>query len=100
MTKKYEKNWTNLTRINTCQYLRRMNLPDARVWFRFRCEITSHINGNMSSMYRDNMKCRYYKSVVDETQEHLEECYLLLLPVTYAYKINKTESEILSMEEK
>ena len=32
-------------------YLKRMNLPDARTWFRFRCKITKHIKGNMSSMY-------------------------------------------------
>ena len=36
----------------------------------------SHIKGNMSSMYKGNMKCRYCKSGADETQEHLEECDL------------------------
>ena len=51
-----------------------MNLSDARIWFRYRCKITSHIKGNMSSMYKDNMACRYFKSGKEETQEHLEEC--------------------------
>ena len=51
-----------------------MNIPDARIWFRFRCKITSHIKGNVSSMYKDNMKCKCCKSGADETQEYLEEC--------------------------
>ena len=44
-TKKQERN-----------YLNRMNMQDARVWFRYRC--TNHIKGNKSSLYEDNMQCR------------------------------------------
>ena len=51
-----------------------MNLPDARTWFRFRFKITKYIKGNTSSMYRDNMCCRYCKSGEEETQEHMETC--------------------------
>ena len=29
-------------------YLRRMILSDARIWFRCRCKITSHIKGNIN----------------------------------------------------
>ena len=36
-------------------YLQRMNLPDARVWFRFRCKITSHVKGNMSVNLNNKM---------------------------------------------
>ena len=43
-------------------YLTRMNLQDARVWFRFRCKLTALIKGNKSSMYKNNMECRYCKS--------------------------------------
>ena len=35
--------------------LKRMNMQDARVWFRYRCKITAHIKGNKSSMYKDNI---------------------------------------------
>ena len=43
-------------------YQKRINLQDARVWFRYRCKITAHIKGNKSSMYKDNMACRLCKS--------------------------------------
>ena len=59
-------------------YLKGMNLMNARVWFRYRCKTTAHIKGNKSSMYRDNMQCRVCKgksmSGKDETQEHSEKC--------------------------
>ena len=55
-------------------YLKRMNLPDARTWFRFCCKITKHIKGNMSSMYREDMTCRYCCTGEEETQEHMETC--------------------------
>ena len=55
-------------------YLKRMNLPDARTWFRYRCKITKYIKGNMSSMYRENMSCRYCSTGEEETQEHMETC--------------------------
>ena len=29
-------------------YLKRMNLPDARTWFRVRCKITNNMKGNTS----------------------------------------------------
>ena len=49
-------------------------LPDARMWFRYHWKITKYIKGNTSSMYRDNMCCRYCKSGEEETQEHMETC--------------------------
>ena len=49
-------------------YLKGMNLMNARIWFRYRCKITAHIKGNKSSMYKDNMQCRLCKSEKDETQ--------------------------------
>ena len=55
-------------------YLKRMNLPDARTWFRYRCKTTKNIKGNTSSSFRDNMQCRHCTSGEDETQEHLETC--------------------------
>ena len=51
-----------------------MNLPDSRTWFRFRSKITTHVKGNITSIYRENMQCRYCTTGVDETQEHLKEC--------------------------
>ena len=48
-----------------------MNLPDARTWFR--SKITTRIKGNISSVYRDNMQCRYCTTGANETQEHMEE---------------------------
>ena len=33
-------------------YLREMTLSNARLWFRYRCQIVDHIKGNKSSMYR------------------------------------------------
>ena len=44
-----------------------MNLQYARVWFRFKGKISAHIKGNKSSMYRNDMECRYCEN---ETQEH------------------------------
>ena len=49
-----------------------MNLPDARIWFRYQCKTTKYIKGNTSSAYRDNMDCRYCTSGEEETQEHME----------------------------
>ena len=40
-------------------YLKRMNLPDARTYFRVRCKITNNIKGNRSSQFRNDMTCRY-----------------------------------------
>ena len=52
-------------------YLKRMNLPDARTYFRFRCKITKYIKGNRSSLHREDMSCRYCKTGEEETQEHM-----------------------------
>ena len=55
-------------------YLREMTLTNARLWFRYRCQIIDHIKGNKSSVYRNNMACRLCTSGEDETQDHLERC--------------------------
>ena len=55
-------------------YLKRMNLPDARTHFRVRCKITNNIKGNRSSQFRNDMTCRYCPSGENETQEHMIEC--------------------------
>ena len=34
-------------------YLERMNLEDARVWFRYRSKITIRVKGNPSSAFRN-----------------------------------------------
>ena len=52
--------------------LKRMNLPDARMWFRYRCKITKYIKGNTSSAYRDNMSCRYCTSGEEETHGNMQ----------------------------
>ena len=59
---------------NERNYLKRMNLPDARTYFRVRCKITNYIKGNRSSLHRNNMSCRYCSTGEDETQEHMENC--------------------------
>ena len=38
-------------------YLKRINLPNARTWFRFRCKLTKHMKGKTSSAFKDNMQC-------------------------------------------
>ena len=55
-------------------YLKGMNMMDARVWFRYRCKTTALIKSNKSSIYKDNMQCRLCNSGKDETQDHLERC--------------------------
>ena len=55
-------------------FLKEMNLTNARLCFRYRCKIIAHIKCNKSSMYRNNMQCRPCKSGENETQEHLETC--------------------------
>ena len=39
--------------------LKRIHLPDAITWFRFRCKITNNIKGITSSTFKDNMQCRH-----------------------------------------
>ena len=46
-------------------YLKRMNLQEAQVWFRCRCKITAHMKDN---------KCRYCESGENETQEQFPSC--------------------------
>ena len=43
-----------------------MTLANARLWFRFRCQIIDHIKGNKSSVWRNNMACRLCTSGEDE----------------------------------
>ena len=39
--------------------LKKIHLPDAITWFRFRCKITNNIKGITSSTFKDNMQCRH-----------------------------------------
>ena len=55
-------------------YLKEMTLANARLWFRYRCQIIDHIKGNKSSVWRNNMACSLCTSGEDETQDHLERC--------------------------
>ena len=55
-------------------YLERMNIDDARVWFRYRSKMTIRVKGNRTSAFRDNMDCRHCDTKEEETQEHLEVC--------------------------
>ena len=49
-------------------YLKDMTLADARLWFRYRCQIIDNINRNKSSMCKHDMGCR----LCNETQDHLD----------------------------
>ena len=51
-----------------------MTLADARLWFRYRCQIIDNIKGNRSSQWRNDMECRHCTSGEHETQDHLERC--------------------------
>ena len=62
-TKKIERN-----------YLQDMTLADARLWFRYRCQIMDNIKGNRSSQWENRMHCRHCITGENETQEHLEKC--------------------------
>ena len=55
-------------------YLKDMTLADARLWFRYRCQIIDNIKGNRSSQWRNDMACRHCTSGENETQDHLERC--------------------------
>ena len=55
-------------------YLKDMTLADARLWFRYRCQIIDNIKGNRSSQWRNDMECRHCTSGEHETQDHLERC--------------------------
>ena len=43
-------------------YLQDMTLADARLWFRYRCQIIENIKGNRSSQWRNKMGCRHCTS--------------------------------------
>ena len=51
-------------------YLKDMTLADARLWFRYRCQIIDNIKGNRSSQWRNDMACRHCTSGGNETQDH------------------------------
>ena len=55
-------------------YLQAMTLADARLWFRYRCQIIENIKGNRLSQWENRMDCRHCTSGENETQEHLEKC--------------------------
>ena len=56
-------------------YIKRMSLRDTRIWFRQRSRMTLRIKANRSSVFTDQMGCRYCEEDVRiETQEHLEKC--------------------------
>ena len=55
-------------------YLQDMTLADARLWFRYRCQIIENIKGNRSSQWENRMHCRHCTSGENETQEHIEIC--------------------------
>ena len=38
-------------------YLKRMNLKDARTWLRYRRKITKRVKGDKSSAFINNMNC-------------------------------------------
>ena len=54
-------------------YLQDMTLADARLWFRYRCQIIENIKGNRSSQWRNKMGRRHCTSGEYETQDHLEK---------------------------
>ena len=53
-------------------YLKDMKLADARLWFRYRCQIIDNIKGNRSSQWKHNMACRLCTRGENETQEHVD----------------------------
>ena len=55
-------------------YLADLTLADARLWFRYRCQILDNIKGNRSSQWENRMHCRHCTTGLRETQDHLEVC--------------------------
>ena len=55
-------------------YLKDMTLADARLWFKYRCQIIDNLKGNGSSQWKNNMARRLCTSGENETQEQLERC--------------------------
>ena len=55
--------------------MKRMSLRDTRIWFRQRSRMTLRIKANRSSVFKNQMGCRYCEEDIRiETQEHLEKC--------------------------
>ena len=52
-----------------------MTLADARLWFRYRCQIIDNIKGNKSSICKLDMACRLCTSGGNKTQDHLESSF-------------------------
>ena len=59
-----------------------MTLANARLWFRYRCQIIDHINGNKSSIWKLDMACRLCTSGENVAQDHLERCSFTNLDLT------------------
>ena len=56
-------------------YIKRMSLRDTRIWFRQRSRMTLRVKANRSSVFKNQMGCRYCEEDIRiETQEHLEKC--------------------------
>ena len=56
-------------------YIKRMSLRDTRTWFRQRSRMTLRIKANISSVFTENMGCRYCEEDIRiENQEHLVQC--------------------------
>ena len=51
-----------------------MTLADARLWFRYRCQIIDNIKGNKSSIWKHDMACRLCTSGENKTQDYFERC--------------------------
>ena len=51
-----------------------MIIDDARLWFRYRIEITVTFKANRSSEFRNNMGCSDWDTDKVESQAHLETC--------------------------
>ena len=52
-------------------YLRQVNIEEARVWFRYRSRMTVRIKANIYSEFRNNMGCKHCYMDLVEFQEHL-----------------------------
>ena len=43
-------------------YMRKINLRNSKIWFRYRSRITVKVKANSSSAFTYNMECRHFKS--------------------------------------
>ena len=63
--------------VSLAQFLGRLDVhrvKNARLWFRYRCQIIENIKGNISLQWRDDMGWRHCTTREHETQDHLERC--------------------------